>query len=119
MGGWAQSVPLSIKRHSLAGSHFVENTGHGMTGAAIAENFPDLFCREVRAAWGHCAKQAVPVLGRARAWIPKRDFLDWEGIVLRLSAPGQLVNMLFGLTSFDRDGSTSRAADDQYCPKYP
>jgi hypothetical protein len=87
-------------RFRLAGSHFVENTGLRMTGSAIAEIFPEMFCREVREAWGHCASRGVPVLGRGRAWIPDRDFLDWEGIVLPLSEPEQPVNMLFGAIEF-------------------
>jgi hypothetical protein len=87
-------------RFRLAGSHFAENTELRMTGSAIAEIFPDLFCREVREAWSHCATQAAPVLGRGHAWMPKRDFLDWEGIVLPLSEPEQPVNMLFGAIEF-------------------
>jgi len=87
-------------RFRLAGSHFTDNTGLKMTGAAIADIFPQMFCREVREAWGHCARQGASVLGRGRAWMPERDFLDWEGIVLPLSEPELPVNMLFGAIEF-------------------
>src|ERR1700761_8142429 len=59
-------------RFRLVGTHFTENTGLRMTGSVISEIFPHLFCREVREAWGYCAGQGVPVLGRGRAWMPER-----------------------------------------------
>jgi hypothetical protein len=87
-------------RFRLAGSHFTENTGLPMAGSSIASVFPELFCREVREAWSHCARQSAPTLGRGRFWIPERDFLNWEGVVLPLSEPDQPVNMLFGAIEF-------------------
>ena len=76
-------------RFRLAGSHFTENTGLAMAGASIASVFPEMFCREVREAWGHCANQSASILGRGRSWIPERDFLNWEGVVLPLGEPDQ------------------------------
>ena len=87
-------------RFRLAGSHFTENAGLPMTGSSIDLVFPELFCREVREAWSHCARQSTTILGRGRFWIPERDFLNWEGVVLPLSEPDQPVNMLFGAIEF-------------------
>lgn len=87
-------------RFRLAGSHFTENTRLPMAGSSIAAVFPELFCQEVRDAWSYCARQSVPMLGRGRFWIPQRDFLNWEGVVLPLSEPNQPVNMLFGAIEF-------------------
>jgi len=87
-------------RFRLAGSQFTENTGLPMAGSSIASIFPELFCLEVREAWSHCAEQSATILGRGRFWIPERDFLNWEGVVLPLSEPDQPVNMLFGAIEF-------------------
>lgn len=87
-------------RFRLAGSHFTENTGLSMAGASITSVFPELFCQEVREAWSHCALQSATILGRGRFWVPERDFLNWEGVILPLSEPDQPVNMLLGAIEF-------------------
>jgi hypothetical protein len=86
-------------RFRLAGSHFCELTNRRMAGDVIEAIFPDMFCAEVRRAWQQ-ASQGATVLGRGQVWIPAKDFLQWEGIVLPLSQSGQDIDTLVGVIEF-------------------
>lgn len=86
-------------RFRVAGSHFCELTHRRMAGEAIEAIFPEMFCGEVRNAWQQATNGAT-VLGRGQVWIPAKDFLQWEGIVLPLSQPGKDVDSLVGVIEF-------------------
>ena len=86
-------------RFRLAGSCFTDVTQRRMAGESIEAIFPDAFCGEVRDAWLQGADGAT-VLGRGQVWIPAKDFLQWEGIVLPLSQHGKDVDTLVGVIEF-------------------
>ena len=86
-------------RFRLAGSHFCDVTHRRMAGDFIEAVFPEMFCAEVRKAWQH-ASDGATVLGRGKVWIPAKDFLQWEGIVLPLSQPGKNIDTLVGVIEF-------------------
>jgi hypothetical protein len=87
-------------RFRLAGSHFTQATGQPMAGSPIAQIFPDLFCEEVRDAWGQCARYSTTVFGRGKMWLPEKDYLQWEGMVMPLADGDGEANMLFGAIKF-------------------
>lgn len=70
-----------------------------MAGDFIETIFPDMFCAEVRKAWQQ-ASDGATVLGKGRVWIPAKNFLQWEGIVLPLSESGKPVDTLIGVIEF-------------------
>jgi len=86
-------------RFRLAGSRFCDLTERRMAGDFIEAIFPDMFCAEVRKAWQQ-AYDGATVLGRGQVWIPAKDFLQWEGIVLPLSESGNDVDTLVGVIEF-------------------
>lgn len=86
-------------RFRMAGTHFCEITERRMAGDFIEAIFPDMFCAEVRQAWQQ-ASDGATVLGRGKVWIPAKDFLQWEGIVLPLSQSGKAVDTLVGVIEF-------------------
>jgi hypothetical protein len=86
-------------RFRLAGSRFCDVTQRRMAGEFIEAVFPETFCAEVRNAWQQ-ASDGATVLGRGQVWIPAKDFLQWEGIVLPLSQSGKDIDTLVGVIEF-------------------
>jgi hypothetical protein len=86
-------------RFRLAGSQFCNVTNRKMAGELIETVFPEMFCGEVRNAWQQ-ASDGATVLGRGQVWMPAKDFLQWEGIVLPLSQSGRDVDTLVGVIDF-------------------
>jgi hypothetical protein len=86
-------------RFRLAGSGFCDVTHRRMAGEFIEAVFPEMFCAEVRNAWQQ-ASDGATVLGRGQVWIPAKDFLQWEGIVLPLSQSGKEIDTLVGVIEF-------------------
>jgi hypothetical protein len=86
-------------RFRLAGSHFCGLTHRRMAGEFIETVFPEIFCGEVRNAWQQ-ASEGATVLGRGQVWIPDKDFLQWEGIVLPWSRSGKDIDTLIGVIEF-------------------
>jgi hypothetical protein len=87
-------------RFRLAGTHFRDITGAEATGRRIAEVFPPGFADEVRYHWDSCVERKAPKLGSGNLWVPDRNHIRWEGIVLPLSPDGDCVNMLLGAVIF-------------------
>jgi hypothetical protein len=83
-------------RFRLAGTHFRDFTGIEFTGRTIGEVFPPDFNAEVLYHWSNCVERRAPVVGSGRMWVPDREHVTWEGIVLPLSPDGTTVNMLLG-----------------------
>lgn len=86
-------------RFRMAGSRFTDVTEQRMAGEFIETVFPKAFCDEVRDAW-RCGAEGTTVLGRGKVWIPAKDYLRWEGIVLPLSQPGKDIDTLVGVIEF-------------------
>jgi hypothetical protein len=94
-------------RFRLAGSNFAMSTGRRMTGDAIEQIFPPAYCKEVRNAWMDCADRSTTVFGSGQMWVPERDFLQWQGIVLPLGGEHEAPNMLLGAIVFSaKEGGT-------------
>lgn len=70
-----------------------------MAGDFIEAIFPDMFCVEVRKAWQQ-ASDGATVLGKGQVWIPSKNYLQWEGIVLPLSDAGKDIDTLVGVIEF-------------------
>lgn len=83
-------------RFRLAGTHFRDVTGIEFTGRLIGEVFPPAFGAEVFYHWSNCVDRAAPAVGSGRLWLPERDHVLWEGILLPLSSDGRSVNMMLG-----------------------
>ena len=92
-------MPEGDFRFRLAGSRFCDVTHRRMAGESIEEVFPEMFCAEVRHAWQQ-ASDGATVLGRGQVWIPAKDFLQWEGIVLPLAESGKHIDTLVGVIEF-------------------
>jgi hypothetical protein len=86
-------------RFRLAWARFCDVTHRRMAGEFIEAIFPEMFCAEVRNAWRQ-ASDGATVLGRGQVWIPAKDFLQWEGIVLPLSQSGKDIDTLVGVIEF-------------------
>ena len=83
-------------RFRLAGTHFRNFAGTEVTGRLIGEVFPPEFNAEVLYHWSNCVDRQAPVVGSGKLWVPDRDHVEWEGVVLPLSPDGTSVNMLLG-----------------------
>jgi hypothetical protein len=83
-------------RFRLAGTHFREAVGEEVTGKHIAAVFPPAFGAEVHQIWSRVVDERRPVRGMGDLWVPGREFVKWEGLVMPLSADGHAVNMLLG-----------------------
>lgn len=83
-------------RFRLAGTHFRDCVGIEPTGRRIAEVFPQGFCAELRYHWDSCIERRAPKIGSCKLWIPDRDYIRWEGIIMPLSPDAARVNMLLG-----------------------
>ena len=90
-------------RFRLAGTHFRETTDQEVTGKHIAEVFPEQFGDEVRRIWSTVVEERRPVLGRGNLWIPGREYVKWEGVVMPLACD-QTINMLLGGVVFHPGG---------------
>ena len=83
-------------RFRLAGTHFGDVVGRDVTGLRIGEALPPAFHAETHYHWSNCVERRAPLVGIGRLWLPARDFIDWKGILLPLSADGASVNMILG-----------------------
>lgn len=83
-------------RFRLAGTHFRESVGSEVTGQLIGDVFPPAFNAEVHYYWSECVNRREPAIGSGNLWIPGRDHVRWEGIILPLSPDDATVNMLLG-----------------------
>ena len=83
-------------RFRLAGTHLTERIGMELTGRRIGEVFPPAFRAEVHYHWNSCIERRAPLAGSGKLWVPGREHVGWEGIVLPLSPDNDGVNMLLG-----------------------
>ena len=83
-------------RFRLTGTHFADVVSREVTGLRIGEALPPAFHAETHYHWCNCVERRAPLVGVGRLWVPERDFIDWKGILLPLSADGETVNMLLG-----------------------
>lgn len=70
--------------------------GREVTGLLIGDVFPPAFNAEVHDHWSNCVERRAPLVGAGRLWVPDREHVEWEGIVLPLSPDDATVNMLLG-----------------------
>jgi hypothetical protein len=91
--------PLDF-RYRLAGTHFAEWVGINPTGRLIGDVFPPEFASEVHYHWSSCVERKAPKLGIGHLWLPEREFVNWEGVVLPLSPDDGTVTMLLGAVVF-------------------
>lgn len=83
-------------RFRLAGTHLGEAVSKEVTGLRIGEALPSAFHAETHYHWCNCIERRAPLVGRGTLWVPERDFIHWEGILLPLSADGASVDMMLG-----------------------
>jgi hypothetical protein len=83
-------------RFRLAGTHFREFAGEEVTGKRIGEIFPPEFCAEVRMQWAGVVAEKAPKSGSGQLWVPGREYVSWEGVILPLSPDGDRVTMFLG-----------------------
>jgi len=83
-------------RFRLTGTHFRDFSGLELTGLRIGEAFPPEFAAEVHHHWSSCVDRGLPAVGSGRLWLPGRDHVGWEGVILPLSPDGASANMLLG-----------------------
>jgi hypothetical protein len=104
--------PLDF-RFRLAGTHFCEFAGEEVSGKLIGQIFPRDFCAEVWTHWASCVEQKQPKSAFGQLWVPGRDYIHWEGIVLPLSPDGIAVNMFLGGCIFTSSVTREPAQSDQ------
>jgi hypothetical protein len=83
-------------RFRLAGTHFRTFAGTEVTGRLVGDVFPPEFNAEVLYHWNNCVERQELAVGSGKLWVPERDHVEWEGIILPLSPDGTTVNMLLG-----------------------
>ena len=83
-------------RFRLAGTNFRDITRQEATGKRIAEVFPVEFADTMREHWTAVADRQQPLACSGRLWVPDRDHVHWEGLLLPLSTDGRWADMLLG-----------------------
>jgi hypothetical protein len=71
-------------RIRLAGTELCQTTGQDLMGQRIGEIFPPDYHGEVLEHWTSVVERRQAKWARARMWVPEKDHLNWQGVVLPL-----------------------------------
>ncbi len=83
-------------RVRLAGTHFENFVQQKLTGKRVSEAFPPDFGAAVLKLWGEAVETRRPLHAIGQLWMPGRDYVRWEGIILPLASEEGEIDQLLG-----------------------
>ena len=83
-------------RLRLAGTHFETFAQARLTGKRVTEAFPPEFSAAVLKLWGEAVETRRPLHAIGQLWVPSRNYVRWEGIILPLVSDNGAIEQLLG-----------------------
>ena len=83
-------------RLRLTGTHFETFAQQKLTGKRVTEAFPPDFGAAVLKLWGEAVETRRPLHAIGQLWVPTRDYVRWEGIILPLVSQNSAIEQLLG-----------------------
>jgi hypothetical protein len=83
-------------RLRLTGTHFETFAQQKLTGLRVTEAFPPDFSAAVKKLWGEAVETRRPLHAIGQLWVPSRNYVRWEGIILPLASHNGAVEHLLG-----------------------
>ena len=92
-----------------AGTHFEEFAQQKLSGKRVVEAFPPDFGASVLKLWGEAVESRRPLHAIGQLWVPDRDYVRWEGLILPLAADDGTIEQLLGGVVFSYPKKTQAA----------